>query len=122
MNKHHKLNFNKSNRLSYSNNSLMQFNTFNKRFKEYENQETNVIKNILEINNVKNNIPQSNTKSYDDDNFLLNSDYNKKANFNFIHISEEVKPFIYNQWSKNNFDFLGKRSNCKIIICIKTTL
>ena len=103
---------------------------------EIEDNEKNIIANILKTNDLKNESFQ-NQKIYDinqknkfeksnSNSIILNNDYEAMGDFNFINISEKVKPFLYKpqktkEYSShafNNFNFLDIANTYKMIIVI----
>ena len=94
------------------------------------NNESNIIANILETNNVKNDFYKSDSstlnRTISNINFLINNDYNKIGDFSFINISEKVVPFLYkpqnvkdySMKTDNNFKFLGVIKSYRMIINI----
>ena len=97
----------------------------------------NVIANILKTNNVKNEpyrdqeineniIKIKYDKKNSNSSINIEDDYQEIGDFNFISISERVKPFLYNpQKSKeysshafNNFNFLDIANTYRMIINI----
>ena len=112
----------------YNNNETINYQLDN--IKKMSNNESNIIANILETNNVKNDFYRSDdsplNKTTNNINFFLNSDYNKIGDFSFINISEKVVPFLYkpqnvkdySRQTVNNFKFLGVIKSYRIIINI----
>ena len=92
------------------------------------NNESNIIANILETNNVKNDFYKSDDSPMNitNINFYINSDYNKIGDFSFINISKKVVPFLYKPQNVkdysmktfNNFKFLGVIKSYRMIINI----
>ena len=112
----------------YNNNETINLQMDN--INNLSNNESNIIANILETNNVKNDFYKSDVsplnKTINDINFFLNSDYNKKGDFSFINISKKVEPFLYkpqnvkdySRQTVNNFKFLGAIKSYRMIINI----
>ena len=112
----------------YNNNETINLQMDN--INNISNNESNIIANILETNNVKNDFYKSDVsplnKTINDINFFLNSDYNKKGDFSFINISKKVEPFLYkpqnvkdySRQTVNNFKFLGAIKSYRMIINI----
>ena len=90
-----------------------------------DDNDEHVIAKILKTNNLKNELYQ-NQKIYQINSKIVNNDYEEIGNFNFINISEEVKPFLYKpqkakEYSShafNNFHFLDIVNSYKMIINI----
>ena len=112
------------------NNNNCQFNT------SYisHNNESNVIANILETNDVKNELFKNdsikdsinNNKYSPKEPLTINNDYCKIGDFSFINISKNVIPFLYQPQQKkeysshafNNFKFLDIVNSYRMIITI----
>ena len=104
------------------------------------NNEENVIANILKTNNVKSetfqnlekekinsNIKYINKNSSTSVNINVDKEYKEKGDFNFINISQKVKPFLYKPKNtkkyptnsyNNNFHFLDILNTFRMIINI----
>ena len=97
------------------------------------NNESNVIANILQTNNVKNEIYKNedfqnsiNYRKNSKESLILNNDYSINGDFSFINISENVIPFLYQphqtkEYSShafNNFKFLDIVNSYRMIINI----
>ena len=120
-----------------SKNIFPHYNSYTKKMKSNNNNEENVIANILKTNNIKNdsNNEKSNNKKINKIKYYTKNsstsinvinEYKEKGDFNYIHISEKVKPFIYKpqktqEYSShafNIFHFLDISSAYRMIINI----
>ena len=104
----------------------------NNKIKNNSNQDENVIANILKANNIQNNEDE---KFNDKIKYIKKSssssikklnEFRDMGDFNFINISQKVKPFLYqykqtSEYSShafNNFNFIDISNNYRMVINI----